>query len=169
MNNQNEVTPEEISELNSQVKISAGVLIVLVAIILATLDYAFNLRIGLTAGATIGGIGGMLLAWLFNSYLKSRKFKEFNDNAIDFVKNNEFEKAIYQFELAVYLRPKNPALYYNLAWLYSLIENEEKSIIHLYNSKSNGFINLKAKIEKNKNFEFIKKSSKFNEFYNTLR
>jgi hypothetical protein len=168
MNSPNEVTPKEISELKSQEKTLYGALPVIIAIILAILSFALKLEIKINVGAILSATIGTLLAWLINGYLKSNKFREFNNKAIDLIKASEYEKAIYQFELGVYLRPKNPALYYNLAWLYSLIENKEKSITHLYNSKRYGLVNLKAKIEKNENFGFVKKTPEFSEFYDNL-
>jgi len=42
-------------------------------------------------------------------------------------------------------------------------------MLHLYNAQKFGLQNLKAKIEKNENFEFIKVLPEYEEFYNKLR
>jgi hypothetical protein len=169
MNTSEQVTSNEISKLKSLEKTLYGVIPIVCTGILFILSYSLNLGIKVNVGAIGGVTSGFLFAWLTISYIKSNRFVQYNKKAMEFVKSNDYQNAINQFEIAVSIRQNNPALHYNLAWLYSLVENKEKALLHLYNSQKYGLAGLKEKIEKNENLDFIKKQPEFMEFFNKLR
>jgi tetratricopeptide (TPR) repeat protein len=106
---------------------------------------------------------GLPASWFVERFSKSKYFIKYNNSAIEFIKNDDLKNAIIQFELALSLKPNNPAIHYNLAWLYSATENTKQALEHLYFAYKFKLVGLKEKIETNENFEFIKKQSDFSE------
>jgi tetratricopeptide (TPR) repeat protein len=112
----------------------------------------------------LGAVVGLPVSYLIERYKRSTFFIKYNKEASGFIKNDELPKAIEQFELALSVKPRNPAIHYNLAWLYSEMKDTNKSLAHLYFAYKFKLPNLESKIHVNKYFDFIKQQPEFDKF-----
>jgi tetratricopeptide (TPR) repeat protein len=85
-------------------------------------------------------------------------------NAIEKYNNKDYYGAIDEFELALSIKPNNQILHFNLAGMYSLIQNKDKAFYHLGCAAEYKYANLKDKAETNLNLEFIRQQPEFKEF-----
>jgi hypothetical protein len=103
---------------------------------------------------TFGKMGafGMLIGYTLGSiiqYFMSNKSKQYAAHfklGLEKKLNQKYYEAIQQFEIAISLQENHPELYFNLACINSLIENEERVIYYLKMAAKHRFQNLQKKI-----------------------
>ncbi len=78
-------------------------------------------------------------------------------------KNYDYDKAIEEFSKALKLDEHNPAIHFNLACLYSLMEDEKKALEHLDRAVANGFDDF-SRIETHESLAWLRTQERFKDF-----
>jgi len=98
---------------------------------------------------------------LFTLQLKATKF---NRLGVEKCNNEDYHNAIICFENALFIKSKNAALHFNLALMYSIIENKEKVLFHLHQAAIYKLPDFKEKLYSNEHLAFIRNQPEFVEF-----
>ena len=101
----------------------------------------------------------------FDRPKQANGFHELKSEGIDKFRNYDYEGAIEDFLDALEIRPSNPALHFNLACCYSILEDDDRAYYHLEEAIKCGF-NDKDKIHTHDALAFLRSSSQFDEFVN---
>lgn len=88
---------------------------------------------------------------------------DYKKAGIEAFRSHDYENAIEAFEQALDLRFEDPALHFNLACCYSLMEDESKAYYHLEHAVTFGF-NDKAKIHDHDALAFLRSRNNFGAF-----
>jgi len=88
---------------------------------------------------------------------------ELKKAGIEAFRSHDYENAIEAFEQALEMRFKDPALHFNLACCYSLMEDENKAYYHLEQAVAFGF-NDKSKIQGHDALAFLRSRKGFDAF-----
>ncbi len=78
-------------------------------------------------------------------------------------KDFDYDGAIEDFEEALKISPNNPAVHFNLACLYSLMEDEEKALRHLNQAVAQGFQDFN-RIENHEALSWLRTRGSFESF-----
>jgi tetratricopeptide (TPR) repeat protein len=93
-----------------------------------------------------------------------RKFvMDYKKAGIEAFRSHDYENAIEAFEQALDLRFEDPALHFNLACCYSLMEDDQKAYYHLEHAVAFGF-NDKGKIQDHDALAFLRSRKDFDVF-----
>ncbi len=88
---------------------------------------------------------------------------DYKKAGIEAFRSHDYDNAIEAFEQALDLRFEDPALHFNLACCYSLMEDEQKAYYHLEHAVAFGF-NDKGKIHDHDALAFLRSRKDFDAF-----
>lgn len=98
--------------------------------------------------------------------LPTLTFSQYGNNAIKKYNDKDYQGAIEELELALFLKPTNPKVHFDLARIYSLIQNKDKSFYHLSYAARYNYKNIKLRTETSANLEFLRQQIEYKDFVN---
>jgi hypothetical protein len=130
---------------------------------------------GSLANGIIGGIAGFLPAYIAlkvkkeitKEITKDRQMNRFGihvNSALEKFQNSNLSGALEEYMAAQEIEFENAKLHFNMARLYSLLKNKEKTYDHLGFAFKFNFINLEEKIKTNPDFKYIRQQPDFDDF-----
>ncbi len=91
------------------------------------------------------------------------EFEKWKKLGIEAFKEYELDQALEAFKNALRLRPDDPAIHFNLACTYSLLEKPWPAMFHLAKAVENGFVDL-DRIETHEALAYLRTLPEFEEF-----
>lgn len=91
------------------------------------------------------------------------EFEKWKKLGIEAFKEYELDQALEAFKNALRLRPDDPAVHFNLACTYSLLEKPYPAMYHLAKAVEHGFVDL-DRIETHEALSFLRTHPDFEEF-----
>lgn len=95
----------------------------------------------------------------------SKKVAQLKKEGLKYYKEFKYAEAIQVYQEALLIKPKDPSIHFNLACIYSLLENVELAYEHIYQAVKNGFKEIET-INNHEALAFLRVHPQFEEFKN---